>query len=74
MNPSVFLFLSSQESQNVEEAFMMMAQELMARNGLQVQQGEAESSKSTRVILRSNSRPVNGTGAAYAPPEKKTCC
>lgn len=63
-----------QESQNVEEAFMMMARELLARNGLQVQQGEAESCNTSRVILRSNSRPVNGSAAAYAPPEKKTCC
>lgn len=53
---------------------MMMARELLARNGLQVQQGEAESSNTSRVILRSNSRPVNGTAASYAPPEKKTCC
>lgn len=53
---------------------MMMARELMARNGLQVQQGEAESSNTSRVILRSNSRPVNGAAAAFAPPEKKTCC
>lgn len=65
---------SAKESQNVEEAFMMMARELLARNGLQVQQGEAERSSASRVILRSNSRPVNGTGATYAPPEKKTCC
>lgn len=53
---------------------MMMARELLARNGLNVQQGEVESSNTSRVILRSNSRPVNGTGAAYAQPEKKTCC
>lgn len=65
---------SAKESQNVEDAFMMMARELLARNGLQVQQGEVESSNTSRVILRSNSRPVNGTGAAYTPPEKKTCC
>ncbi|XP_018540688.1 ras-related protein Rab-19 [Lates calcarifer] len=64
---------SAKESQNVEEAFMMMAKELLFRNGLNVQQGDLESKP--RVLLRSNSRPVNGiVAAAYAPPEKKSCC
>ncbi|XP_030296553.1 ras-related protein Rab-19 [Sparus aurata] len=65
---------SAKESQNVEEAFMMMARELMARNGLSVQQGDSESNSTPRVLLRANSRPVNGIAGAYAPPEKKTCC
>ncbi|XP_073336906.1 ras-related protein Rab-19-like [Pagrus major] len=65
---------SAKESQNVEEAFMMMARELLARNGLNVQQGDSESNKTPRVLLRANSRPVNDVVGAYTPPEKKTCC
>ncbi|XP_029318059.1 ras-related protein Rab-19-like [Cottoperca gobio] len=65
---------SAKESQNVEEAFTMMARELLSRNGLNVQQEDSESNDTPRVILRSNSRPVNAMVAAYTPPEKKTCC
>ncbi|XP_026182520.1 ras-related protein Rab-19-like [Mastacembelus armatus] len=65
---------SAKESQNVEEAFLMMARELLSRNGLSVQQGDVESNNTLRVLLRANSRPVNGTVAAYTPPEKKSCC
>nr|XP_015813443.2 ras-related protein Rab-19 [Nothobranchius furzeri] len=66
---------SAKESRNVEEAFLMMARELMSRNGLQVQQGETESCSAPQIHLRSNSRPVEVTHvAAYKPPEKKTCC
>ncbi|KAM4615010.1 ras-related protein Rab-19-like [Polymixia lowei] len=66
---------SAKEHQNVEDAFMMMAKELMSRNGLTVQQGEGASSESPRVLLRTDSRPVNGAAAAYTPtPEKKSCC
>lgn len=64
---------SAKESQNVEEAFMMMARELLARNGLHVQQ-EDFGGVSHPVLLRSNSRPVNGVVGAYTPPEKKGCC
>ncbi|XP_023273659.1 ras-related protein Rab-19-like [Seriola lalandi dorsalis] len=63
---------SAKESQNVDEAFMMTARELLSRNGLSVQQGDLESTP--RVLLRANSRPVNGVAAAYTPPEKKSCC
>ncbi|KAM7367063.1 hypothetical protein PAMP_014988 [Pampus punctatissimus] len=66
---------SAKESQNVEEAFMMMARELLSRNGLHVQQGDVESNSSTpRVLLRANSRPVNGAGATNTASEKKSCC
>ncbi|XP_059181419.1 ras-related protein Rab-19-like [Centropristis striata] len=65
---------SAKESQNVEEAFIMMAKELLSRNGLNVQPGDLESTNTPRLLLRSNSRPVNGTVGAYTPPEKKTCC
>lgn len=54
---------------------MMMARELLARNGLKVQQeGDLDANSSPRVLLRANSRPVNGIAGTYTPPEKKTCC
>ncbi|XP_044041617.1 ras-related protein Rab-19-like [Siniperca chuatsi] len=65
---------SAKESQNVEEAFMMMARELLSRNGLNIQQGDLKSNNTPRVLLRADSRPVNGIVAAYTPPEKKSCC
>lgn len=69
----LYLLLSSkcclQESQNVEEAFIMMARELLYRNGLNVQQGDLPG-----VSLATNSRPINGSIGTYTPPEKKTCC
>ncbi|XP_075967866.1 ras-related protein Rab-19-like [Anarhichas minor] len=65
---------SAKESQNVEEAFIMMARELLSRNGLNVQQEDSISSNTPQLLLRSNSRAIVGLGAAYTPPEKKTCC
>ncbi|XP_034019297.1 ras-related protein Rab-19-like [Thalassophryne amazonica] len=65
---------SAKESQNVEEAFVMMARELLARNGHHFQKGEPETTNTSRVTLRSDSRPVNGGTAAYTAPEKKSCC
>lgn len=53
---------------------MMMARELMSRNGLFVQREDVEGNGTPRVLLRANSRPVNGTAVAYTPPEKKSCC
>ncbi|TNN50350.1 Ras-related protein Rab-19 [Liparis tanakae] len=65
---------SAKESQNVEEAFVLMARELLSRNGLDVQQEELKSSYTSRVLLRSNSRAIDDFRAPYEPPEKKTCC
>ncbi|KAM8908517.1 ras-related protein Rab-19-like [Spinachia spinachia] len=65
---------SAKESQNVEEAFIMMARELLSRNGLNVQREDSIRSNTPRVLLRSDSRPIDGLVAAYTPPEKKTCC
>uniref|UniRef100_A0A8C9YZE6 Ras-related protein Rab-19 n=1 Tax=Sander lucioperca TaxID=283035 RepID=A0A8C9YZE6_SANLU len=39
---------SAKESQNVEEAFTLMARELMSRNGLNVQQEDSESHSTNR--------------------------
>ncbi|KAM6984794.1 ras-related protein Rab-19-like [Aplochiton taeniatus] len=64
---------SAKESQNVEDAFMLMARELMSRNGLSVPPGTSHLARSSHVLLRSNSRPVNGP-AVTATSEKKTCC
>ncbi|KAL0967226.1 hypothetical protein UPYG_G00249430 [Umbra pygmaea] len=59
---------SAKVNQNVDDAFMMMARELLARNGMEVQQGAQ--GYSPHILLRSNSRPVNA-------PEnfaEKKCC
>lgn len=65
---------SAKESQNVDEAFMVMARELLSRNGLNVQHEDLENKNTPRVLLRANSRPVNDTISAYTQPEKKLCC
>ncbi|XP_023206060.1 tetraspanin-3-like isoform X1 [Xiphophorus maculatus] len=67
---------SAKESQNVEEAFLMMARELLSRNGLNVQQDEVEGNSMPRILLRENSRPINVSMGPYVPPEKekKSCC
>uniref|UniRef100_A0A8D0D3K3 Ras-related protein Rab-19 n=1 Tax=Sander lucioperca TaxID=283035 RepID=A0A8D0D3K3_SANLU len=43
---------SAKESQNVEEAFTLMARELMSRNGLNVQQEDSESHSTPRLVLQ----------------------
>ncbi|XP_030626518.1 ras-related protein Rab-19 [Chanos chanos] len=60
---------SAKEAQNIETAFMMMAKELLARNGMAVTQEDAYTD-SPRILLRANSRPINGP--TYT-PEKKSC-
>lgn len=71
----VALETSAKDSQNVEDAFMMMARELLSRNGLSVQHGEPASDEPPRGLLRSDSRPVNvGTYSSPPAPEKKSCC
>lgn len=64
---------SAKESQNVEEAFMMMARELMSRNGLNVQQGDRDSG-TPHTLLRTNSKPIDIASTAYTSSEKKSCC
>ncbi|XP_078272663.1 ras-related protein Rab-19-like isoform X1 [Rhinoraja longicauda] len=54
---------SAKESQNVDEAFLLLTRELLARNGLHL------SSESSRSSLHLDSRPVI-TGA---PPQKNSC-
>lgn len=58
----------------MDEAFMMMARDLMSRNGLNVQQGDSQANAQPRLLLRSNSRPVNGGTSANAAGDKKSCC
>ncbi|XP_028305235.1 ras-related protein Rab-19-like [Gouania willdenowi] len=65
---------SAKESQNVEEAFVMMAKELLLRNGHSIQQRDFGSYTNPRALLRSDSRPVNGFTDANTEPEKKSCC
>ncbi|KAJ8008791.1 hypothetical protein DPEC_G00082090 [Dallia pectoralis] len=59
---------SAKENQNVDEAFMMMARELLARNGMDIHQRAP--SDSPRVLLRSNSRAINSPESAG----DKKCC
>lgn len=64
-----------QASQNVDEAFMMMARELLARNGHNIQQhGGLAANGTPRLLLRANSRPVDDLTGAYTSVERKTCC
>ncbi|XP_076860984.1 ras-related protein Rab-19 isoform X1 [Brachyhypopomus gauderio] len=58
---------SAKEAHNVDKAFELMAQELLAQNGLTVREDEHQN---PRLLLRSNSRPVNSPTLA---PEKKPC-
>ena len=60
---------SAKESQNIEEAFVMMARELLAQNGLAVKEEDSQVT-SPRILLRSSSRPIN---TPTPPPEKKGC-
>ncbi|KAJ0012446.1 hypothetical protein NQD34_016780 [Periophthalmus magnuspinnatus] len=63
---------SAKESQNVDEAFMMIARELMSRNGLYVQQGDGISVSPS--LLRTNSKPIDIASSGYTMEEKKSCC
>ncbi|XP_072309768.1 ras-related protein Rab-19-like [Eucyclogobius newberryi] len=64
---------SAKESQNVDEAFMMIAKELMSRNGLNVQQGDGTGAPHS--LLRTNSTAVDiGSSSAFSAHEKKSCC
>ncbi|XP_056604391.1 ras-related protein Rab-19-like [Triplophysa dalaica] len=49
---------SAKDSQSIEEAFVMIAQELLLRNGMKITQ-EGSRHDSTRVILRTDSRPLD---------------
>uniref|UniRef100_A0A4W5N2F5 RAB19, member RAS oncogene family n=1 Tax=Hucho hucho TaxID=62062 RepID=A0A4W5N2F5_9TELE len=62
---------SAKESQNVDDAFMMMARELLARNGMAIRQQAPSNNDSPRVLLRANSRSINGPAVIT---DKKTCC
>ncbi|XP_066525625.1 ras-related protein Rab-19-like [Hoplias malabaricus] len=64
----VALETSAKENQNVEKAFMMMAQELMVQNGLAVKDDAWVNSPG--ILLRSNSRPIT---CPTSTPEKKGC-
>ncbi|CAL1568825.1 unnamed protein product [Knipowitschia caucasica] len=62
---------SAKESQNVDEAFRMIARELMSRNGLHVHQEDGMGPPHT--LLRTNSKPID-IGASAFMQDKKTCC
>ncbi|XP_062862666.1 ras-related protein Rab-19-like [Trichomycterus rosablanca] len=62
----VALETSAKEAQNVDEGFIMMARELLARNGLAVKVNNNKMD-SQHILLRSNSRPI------IIPIQKKPC-
>lgn len=49
---------SAKDARSVEEAFVMIAQELLLRNGMKITQEDSRHD-STRVILRTNSRSID---------------
>lgn len=52
---------------------MMMARELLARNGHNVQHhGHLGTNGTPRLLLRANSRPIDDL--AYTSVERKSCC
>ncbi|XP_062276585.1 ras-related protein Rab-19 isoform X1 [Scomber scombrus] len=59
---------SAKEAQNVEAAFILMARELLARNGMTIIDEAAQDS--SQFMLSSNSHPVHGTEAS----DKKCGC
>uniref|UniRef100_A0A672GKQ4 Ras-related protein Rab-19 n=1 Tax=Salarias fasciatus TaxID=181472 RepID=A0A672GKQ4_SALFA len=59
---------SAKEAQNVEAAFILMARELLARNGMTMTDGESQ--ESPQLMLSNSSRPVEGT----APADGKCGC
>ncbi|XP_041651657.1 ras-related protein Rab-19 [Cheilinus undulatus] len=59
---------SAKEAQNVEAAFILMARELLARNGLNIT--DESSQDSPQFMLSNSSHPVNGTMSS----DKKCGC
>lgn len=54
---------------------MMMARELLALNGHNVQHHGGPGTNGTpRLLLRANSRPIDDLTGAYTSAERKTCC
>uniref|UniRef100_A0A4W4H5C3 Ras-related protein Rab-19 n=1 Tax=Electrophorus electricus TaxID=8005 RepID=A0A4W4H5C3_ELEEL len=60
---------SAKEAQNVDEAFELIARELLAQNGMAVREDESQIDP-PHLLLRSNSRPINSP--TYT-AEKKAC-
>lgn len=65
----VALETSAKEAQNVDQAFMVMAHELLASNGLAVKEGGYHMD-SPHMLLQSNTRTINTPTNTV---EKKTC-
>lgn len=65
----VALETSAKEADNVDEAFIMMARQLLARNGLAVKVDNRKMD-SQHSLLRSNSRPIN---SPIQTSERKPC-
>ncbi|KAK3518162.1 hypothetical protein QTP70_033261 [Hemibagrus guttatus] len=65
----VALETSAKEAQNVDQAFIVMARELLASNGLAVKEGGYHMD-SPHILLQSNTRTINSPTNTE---EKKTC-
>lgn len=66
----VALETSAKEAQNVDQAFIVMAHELLARNGLAVKE-DSYQVDSPRILLRSNTKAINSPTNTV---EKKQAC
>ena len=67
----VALETSAKEARNIEEAFVMMAEELLKRNGMPFQPPDHHAN-TQHVLLRNNSRPISSPPTAEEKP--KSCC
>lgn len=65
----VALETSAKEAQNVDQAFIVMARELLARNGLAVKE-DGYHMDSPRILLHSNTKMINSPTNTV---EKKAC-
>lgn len=67
---TVALETSAKEAQNVDQAFIVMAHELLARNGLTVKE-DGYHVDSPHILLRSNTKTINSPTNTV---EKKKAC
>ncbi|KAL2102448.1 hypothetical protein ACEWY4_001616 [Coilia grayii] len=62
---------SAKEARNVEEVFVLMAEQLLACNGMPLP-SPAHQGNTQHLLLRSNSRPISSPATTQDTP--KTCC
>lgn len=62
---------SARDAWSVEEAFIMMARQLLLQNGMSVKQDDSEAA--ARVLLRTNSHTVSLSSPSSTHDSKKPC-